>query len=299
MGPNFSMINKVQNSLDINSIVSAILLPLDHYIEFEEKAKKGRGHWGHAGRKGKRGGSRPSKGAISSSWNVSDEQYDRFFSGIPREEIDNAFSLAGSDGEMEVKMVGKDLSIHVLWKDRETGEKVGECDRTLREFSYPAMRGRPPEHHKIWIGDRLFLEPQFQDRGAATKMFDQQVALARRAGFTEMRTTAAGTIGRYAWAKKGYGYAVEPERKATMATKKFQKWAEHNGIGKPSKGWPTFKSVGDVATYRGDVKFTPRGSFKNKDVPKGLEMDLGKAFMLDMSDFGHGEWQALVELKSP
>jgi len=243
----------------------------------------GSGHHGHAGRPGKHGGSAPGKKGVSAEWNVSERDYVAFFGDVSKEQVEEAFVIPGLEAELAVSTSDPGrMDLWVTWY-RE-GVQVGKGERGL----YLTPEGKK----EVWEGQSLDFVPEFQNKGFVTSFYDKQVALAREIGYPRMEVYAVGTIGRYAWAKKGYEYV--DKGKAQWATQVFKTWLIEHDIDLPKESWPVFTSVHDVATfkYKG-LKFVPRehSGFSNRDVPLDMELDLGKAFMLDMGIMGHGPWE--------
>lgn len=135
-----------------------------------------------------------------------------------------------------------------------------------------------------------------QEQGFGRGLMGHILVKAQKLGYKKVTFLADITIGRYAWAKMGFQYMFSGD--AAKATKRFRRWCDYRGIPEPSNGWPEFKSPQDVATYAHPEGHGLRGvDIKNPDLSNVDKlMDLGKAFMLDMNEDGHGPWDVEMDL---
>lgn len=266
------------------------------------KGGPGSGNWGHAGRPGKRGGSAP-RSVAQQRWDIIDsfrgEVKLRAGSppdGLSEEDLIAMFSLDHLDPNFRTRIFTgyKDNNhLFIVVEDKSTGKRVLYSERTIDWKDDGSLRCR---------NSKLKIEKDYMDQGIASDLYERQIHTLREAGFEEISLHADMTIGRYAWAKKGFDY--DGIHYAKEATSQFQRWANNQGITQPVGGWPVFKTAHDVATYKMPGKRRSLGSFKimayfidNPDVPSDMMLDLGKAFMLDQGDFGHGSWDGVLKLQ--
>jgi len=98
------------------------------------------------------------------------------------------------------------------------------------------------------------------------------------------------SIGRYAWAKKGFQYFRPNEAEGYNAN--LRSWLGRLGIETPDL--PTFTTPQQFANFKlPGVKVSHR-DIRNDEVKSG-EYEVGKAFMLD--GIGHGDWSGVLWLK--
>lgn len=179
------------------------------------------------------------------------------------------------------------LRIHGDWFDS-TGLRIGEFDRRFTSDSKTA------EFESMsFVSDYL-------GKGLGTKAAHQWYQKLADKGYETVKLNADATIGRYAWAKEGAQYDDGGDGyMAEQMTKKFRRWLETREIpGLAYDDTPTFSNPQDVANYKHPSGYKVRGDrITNERVPANLEMDLGKAFMLDQDASGHGDWNAIINLK--
>jgi len=256
------------------------------------KGGPGSGHRGHSGRPGRKGGSLPGIGGarnIESIWEMhSEELYGKIFGDMSKEDVENMFLLPGTQTDFNVSFsdtaYGTKAVVHGSWQT-ENGEKVAIFQRTF----YVTKTGERIVHN-----DSLQFYSDFQNRGLATSLYDRQIGQLRKAGFDSIELDANISIGRYAWARKGFDYA-DPGRLDSVNLK-FRRWARERFARSPAGGWPTFRSASEVASYKLPGVSFPGSSIRNTDVPADMSLSVGKAFMLDMSGKGHGAWSARLKL---
>jgi len=164
----------------------------------------------------------------------------------------------------------------------EDGKFVGECTRIF-------ARGRD--------GEPLYVENsalQLTDTnvGIGSQLYYYQLRAYRRMGYPEVRLQADISIGRYAWARKGFDYAYSEN--AARKSWVMWSWADSKGIQLPGDGEPRFGSAKEIADY--DPGITLYGKdIRNDDVPPDMPLHVGKAFMLD--EDGHGSWEGVLKLR--
>jgi hypothetical protein len=167
------------------------------------------------------------------------------------------------------------MSVTANWMDAD-GRSLGN---TKRRFSLNA-------DGTLSVRNR-WLEIEQQNTGAGAILYGNQIRTLKDAGYSRIELGANSTIGRYAWARKGFDYvADDKERMTKRASRKFREWADERNV--LVGAWPEFKSAKEVADF--DIGTKLRGiDIDNPDVPDNATLHVGKAFMLDK--IGHGEWQ--------
>jgi len=201
-----------------------------------------------------------------------------------QERITRLFDI-GTDANATIAVSRFDNAVEVAgsWRDKTTGELIGECTRRLF-----------PGEKKAYL-DLLSFEPKYIGNGAGIKVARDWFDALGEAGYEKAELYAGLTIGRYAWAKEGAKYLDREQ--AARSTLLFREWTAERGI--VLDEYPTFTDVLDVATYRHPQGQTLTGKdIKNRDVPPDMVLPLGKAFMLDVSFNGHGGWNAVIDLKN-
>lgn len=280
------------------------------------KGSAGSGDWGHRGRPGKRGGSskgstlqlvagserRASKLGLKPKKDVDavkrpitnvnvdiDEDYfedtDELEEsiGMSVEDIQHMFHvpehiMPGSSTEVILSREGSEITASVVINDRYGSEvavmeRSFDSDRTAYNYSFEVFDG---------------------GKGLGSAMYVNQISVLRKAGYKSLGLNADLTIGRYAWAKQGFKYSASG--KASAVTDRFPTWAKSKGISEPSSGWPKFKTPRDVANFKIPGISLFGKDITNSDVDSNFLMSVGKAFMLDTSNSGHGEWGATLDL---
>lgn len=259
-----------------------------------QKGGKGRGyHAPHVGRPGHVGGSSPRGSTVASSWDVSDETLGEYLPGISKQGLEKALSIPGTGLKLNVREEGGNLLVDSVWSDPDGKKEVGIGVRHVT---------KTPDGKRHWhLTEQMFWQ-DFQNKGLAGDLFEREKALARKAGCADIELTADLSIGPYAWAKKGFEY--KDKRQAARMTRQFKAWVKAKGLKLTKEEFPTFKSAKEVAEFdlrvkwRGTVTsvFLERFDIRNPDVPAGMKLPLGKAFMLDMGEGGHGPWEGVLGL---
>jgi hypothetical protein len=279
------------------------------------KGGPGSGNWGHAGVPGRRGGSapgggrsfrpadfasrgsgavaeppkpekKPFKGAVnySASPNIRQEILDGMRSfGVTEDDVKDMCNWPGDeDVTATVKVSGDEdhLSLETYWEDK-NGERFGYMKRDFRRKD----NDKVDVHHS-----RLRIEGRYQDRDIADKLYKAQFEVYKKAGVDTVSIYADISIGKYAWARKGFQYesSSEPEEQ----TAKFKRWCEDKGVELDS--YPTFRTPQDVANFKAPGWKIYSSDIYNHAIKTG-DYDLGKAFMLDSN--GHGDWEGSIWLK--
>jgi len=298
--------------------------------EIGEKGGPGSGNWGHAGRPGMVGGS--AKRSVAMSIRTGRDWQERQQAAKKMAEAQKA-SVAGVEGECKraidefigdisygpgafdnlVEINDDDIKAmfglgHMDYRADIKVITVGEHGNVTRlEIDYYDADGSTVANvarelrrmgGEEWMAYNELLDvmPEYQDKGIATSLYNRQIYTLRNAGASEIQLYANISIGRYAWAKKGFDYK-EGSKKYTLrrVNSNFRKWADDKGIPEPSGGWPTFDSAHSVATYSHPTHTVKGSDIYNDDVADDYVMHLGKAFMLELHH-GHGPWNGVLKL---
>lgn len=163
------------------------------------------------------------------------------------------------------------------------GKRIAEC---TREF----VRD---EYGELSHVTNSLLQVSNTNAGIGSQLYYYQLRAYRRMGYPEVRLNADISVGRYAWARKGFDYEY-PEYSVSRKSWLMWSWAQNLGIALPGDGMPRFHSAKDIADY--DPGITLYGKdIINEDVPSDMPLHVGKAFMLDMN--GHGSWKGVLKLR--
>jgi len=210
---------------------------------------------------------------------------------LSKSEVENMFTLSGLTTSIRIGSVTNGFSVSCKWHAPD-GKYVGEADRAFYSIVRYGVKGES-------VADNIGLKfsGAFQDRGLAKSLYDRQIGQLRKAGFDSIRLEADTTIGRYAWAKKGFDYREKHKTALAGTGRKFVRWAAARNVKLPEGTQPNFKSAHDVATYKIPGISVFGSQIDNHDVPKTMEMSVGKAFMLDKHPQGHGSWAAVMYLQ--
>lgn len=180
-------------------------------------------------------------------------------------------------------------SVEAVWLDKD-GNMAGHMSTVIyRERVGEDSRGNPVYRRAAYM-ELMYMEASHQDRGVGDAVLRNHMEAFRRMGVEKVTLQADITIGRYAWAKRGFQYA-EPNA-AAQATARFKTWCQAKGI--RLKEYPTFRTPQDVATFSVPGKKIPARKINCPGIRPG-DYDLGKAFMLDAN--GHGPWDGVLYLK--
>lgn len=192
----------------------------------------------------------------------------------PDENVHAQVSLYADEGEFHV----------VAEYHNQHGEKIADMERLFQ---------RDMGREKVVDHELLTIDKKYQDRGLADKLYEQQFQVYQKLGVSRVEVFADISIGKYAWAKKGFQYAHDYD--ADDATRRFPSWCKDKGVSLES--YPKFKTPQDVINFKAPGVRVNRSSISNRDIKPG-DYDLGKAFMLDdYSNGGHGDWYGRFDLK--
>jgi hypothetical protein len=258
------------------------------------KGGEGSGNFGHAGRPGHQGGSAP---AATVSPMTDQTEHDAFpvevsgevdalaEFGLDRAALAKCMDIGLPSGCRAFikaqRTADGELSLLGQWVN-EDGRGIGLVERYLEA------------DHTTARLDELSFESMFIGRGFGKRAAEQWYHMLADAGYTTAKLEADMTIGRYAWAKEGAQY--EDTSMPRWATDEFRKWAGRHNIFLKSDEWPRFTNPQDVASYAHPYYSLSGLDIENEDVPYGMDLPLGKAFMLDKGRYGHGSWNAIIDL---
>lgn len=265
------------------------------------KGGEGSGNHRHKGRPGERGGSAPGDG----------KDYPRKIElKGGRVELEGDLNLLidyrlTPDDLAEILDLGIDgstASVYVKYSEKYDALKVmgtwaDSEGRTIGEFNRLLFANR--DEVKLNI---LSFEKGYMGKGLGTRAANQWFQKLADKGYETALMLADLEVGRYAWAKEGAQYddGDGGYTKARDVTRKFKQWADKHNISAFDDGdYPTFENPQDVANYKhpSGYKLSGKDIF-NPEVPVNMQMDLGKAFMLDQDPSGHGSWDAVINLKN-
>jgi hypothetical protein len=247
-----------------------------------EKGSSKSGNYGHAGRPGKLGGSavRGSTSFGSSPFEQAAqahafEQFQTMY-GFSQQDMERMFAYGSYDSKMTMQIDGTVATLEVNYFDPNTHKRIGNCIRTFN--TNPSGK---------WVmNDNLEFKSGYMNTGAARSLYKRELRMLQQAGYDHVSVHADISIGKYAWAKQGFDF--KSSSAAADASKQIVQWAQMHGI---TIKQPNFKTARDVATFKvPKVKLTG-ADILNGDVPNGMKLDLGKAFMLDNK--GLGDWNGI------
>lgn len=200
--------------------------------------------------------------------------------GLERDDLVEMFSLPGADTEIGVWGDGK---IVITWRDYD-GDLVGTA---LRELHF---------ENGICRNEELYLEDKFQDMGIASSLYSRQKAVLKERGYEKIVLLANVSIGRYAWAKKGFNYRYAKD--GIDNRDEIQAWMTNLGLVREAqehgKLFDTFTKPSDYANFNIPGAMITGRQINNYDVAGDYSMPIGKAFMLDWD--GHGSWWGEYDL---
>jgi len=210
--------------------------------------------------------------------------------GIDEGELRQMFELDGYGARLEV-YTGDELYsnprrhkpafiVRAEWYDTR-GKFVGRAERLIMDEG----------EHQICYNEEMKFEPEFQGRDLAHQLYERQIeVMAKDTEVDAIRMFADISIGRYAWAKRGFQYFRPDEAEGYNFN--LRRWLTRQGIEVPDL--PTFTTPQEFANFKvPGVKVSHR-DIRNDDVRSG-EYEVGKAFMLD--GIGHGDWSGVLWLK--
>jgi hypothetical protein len=253
------------------------------------------GHWGHAGRPGLVGGSAlgdSEEEAVAGRAKVN-IMGDPKKIGLKESDIKKAFSHIGETADVDISGNRSSFSIWCNWHGKgRDGELALYGDDDVVHYSL------------FTLGKNLM------NKGGAKETVSDLDKMFKRIGVGESHVYANISIGTYAWARMGFDFTDEDSRKA--AVRRLDNYVmEKAAQGNPLLGyeWETkiineLKSkIPDVKTAEDIAKFTIKGlnltkeqwGIENVDVPYGMKLHAGKAFMLDRYG-GLGHWNGVKYL---
>lgn len=261
------------------------------------------GYHGHAGVPGRRGGSAPAGTVrVLAAYDYSRQERTGQQSGPLRQQGSGSdaaialksFNLTPAELQKMVTLRGYNAEVTIS-KSSAHGEEYIEVKTNYftksgqtvgrQTFSLTKKDGEISAN-----ADYMKFTQEFQGKNLAESLMGRQVDMALRKKYSEVSTLADISIGKYAWAKKGFQY--KSSSAADQATRKFKEWCKNKAI--RLNEYPTFRNPQDVVNFKVPGVTLHSSRFWNSDAKPG-DYDLGKAFMLD--DDGHGNWHATMDLR--
>jgi len=289
------------------------------------KGGSGSGNFGHAGRPGQVGGSagisggssakpKPegsefhatagatasSVGDVATICNTPDNMSSLAKYNMTKEMLEQSLMISGiSDVSYGVDDYAAD-GLTVVASFYKDGEHIGDCGFTVSP-------------RKKIIFEHMVMNKGSQASGTGKEMVDNLESLARQTGAKSIELFADISVGPYAWAKLGFDYkdkdAIVTARddlkdyvlKAVEGTGVKMTAQQKRAVLKRIKELKTAKEVAefDIKELRMSARnWASKVGFENNHVPKKLMMHVGKAFMLDYTIDGHGDWDAVKRISS-
>lgn len=206
-------------------------------------------------------------------------------SGITPDQFDKIVNLPG----MKMKGLsvtpyelpeGSSIQIGVTWFDPKTDNRVGEMTRELRRNA----NGQVMSVHN----DLLSLEKGYQDFKFADHLYENQFQVWRELGVESVDLLADISIGKYAWAKRGFDFKHQYD--LDTANNSFHLFLEDMGINSAGLDLPEFKSAYDIAVFDIPGLTIDSSKLRNRDARPG-EYRLGAAYLLARQ--GLGSWEGI------
>lgn len=294
------------------------------------KGGAGSGYYGHAGRPGERGGSSP-RGVglpaiaaddplnrIFSDDVAADDPLNLMFADLPHPvkkepppppkpktfEYNSHVRITGDlDALKRYNFTLEDLGAIVdleglkarveIEEDVEFGLAISGRWMDDMKVAGTFIRQLDPDGKSARL-ELLTFQDEYLDNGLGTTVARAWFRTLARNGYEKAHLLADLTIGRYAWAKEGAQY--EDPRHINVINNRFKAWLTAKEIPGLEDWTPDFRSPMDVATYKHPSGHRLKGSdIANNDVPPDMNLDLGKAFMLDI-ERGHDSWDVMIDL---
>ena len=294
------------------------------------KGGAGSGYYGHAGRPGERGGSAPRGlglpdvaasdpiNRIFSDNVAADDPLNLMFADLPRPakkepppppkpktfDYNSRVRIAGDlDALKRYGFTPEDLGAIVDLEDLKARVEIEEDGDFGLAISGRWMDGMKvagtfirqldPDGKSARL-ELLSFTDEYLDKGLGTTAARAWFRALAKNGYEKAHLLADLTIGRYAWAKEGAQY--EDPRHINVVNNRFKSWLTAKEIPGLDDWTPDFRTPQDVASYKHPTGYRLKGSnIANNDVPQDMNLDLGKAFMLDV-ERGHDSWDAVIDL---
>ena len=322
---------------DLPNDKTSAILTNDNVAEVEMGSSKS-GNRGHAGRPGKVGGSGKGKQLSEGTVTVAADADDLLEFGVTETMLQDAYRLPGLHANTVVtREAGYDfedfekrnrLHVETIWHDSE-GQLAGKniVDLYGNRTSYLQWMSFDDVTFEDYPGERV--------PGRGRRVFQEQLAMLRKAGYTKAGLFCAVTVGRYAWAKEGVNYLKNSEGErytaANYTGQNFGGWLAKHGVPTP-KGWPEFPpkpisgdqedfvkwyddkaaygreistrflgmTAGDLARWKHPQGYTLTGKdiAPSRDYKKPWPDDLKMDIgkAFFLDDEGHGPWDGEIDL---
>lgn len=244
----------------------------------------GSGNFGHAGRVGKVGGSVPQNNIILSP-EIRKELNRVNGLNLNLRSVDILKLMAIKDIKskiISVEYTDMAITIKSMYLDVD-GTVIATCERKLSN-----------RNNVNWC-EFISLEvvPNKQGRGFANNVYKHQLMVLKHIGFNNIAVQASGSIGRYAWAKKGFEYQNKTDSAyLEQQHNNFKRFLKQH-IGYIPDNLPVFDSPNSYASYTIPGIKIDKDAIRNTAVLPG-KYDIGQAFMLDTR--GHGMWYGVLTL---
>jgi hypothetical protein len=213
-------------------------------------------------------------------------------------ELEEIFVDDGTGKIWNVEFHPGSQAMHVKFQLFPDKEALSAIDLSVGNMLFGSFSIRP--NNEIYFGG-LDVQPILQDRDIVTNMFFNAAVSFSRMGYTSILTECNSTIGKYAWAKKGFTFLTTIDGGDwDSVNDKLAKWIEKQpsiDVDNDFRFIPRFDSIQDLANWDHGISLSGR-DIDNDDVPGGMRLPLGKAFMLDdpWGGGGLGAWDGKLDL---
>lgn len=213
--------------------------------------------------------------------------------GISPDQLDRITSLPGMEtsriivsGYNGSSMVG----IKTKWFDPneidgDSGNRlVGSMERSLRRDRNGSI---------VTVeNDLLEISQPYQGMKLADHLYSNQFSVWRELGVRDVEVYADISIGKYAWAKRGFDFKQQSD--LTRANRLFYLFLEDMGIDPSGLVIPDFRSALDIANFDIPGLTISSSKLNNREVKPG-EYRLGAAYFLART--GIGSWEGVFHLR--
>jgi len=240
---------------------------------------KGSGNFGHAGRKGKLGGSGKGNSFSDFSTNLALEEHKSRLKkmGFSIQEVKTFLSMQEIDPRIKEKRIivpeyNDDMDGKALITIQAEYDFEGEHFSCTRTFSND-------KGNKICHNDSLELPETLQGQKIGSKLYAKQIKMLRSKGFSEIQLIANSSVGKYAWAKKGFDFQ-NPHHKEYF-NDEFTGYCQMQGVTRKDFGgkWPHNWSAEKIASFAIERK--------------GKKIPIGKEYFFELVD----SWPGVLKLQ--
>ena len=197
---------------------------------------------------------------------------------LSKEEIIGMMNMEGTYPNLRTNIITNSSTIRTITSDGDTAVMAASVEMF-------------PEKSTLEVS-LVSIENSYTGKGLGEDFTARVIRTAKEKGLDAITLEANITIGRYAWAKKGFDYS-DPGEPDKTTIPNFKNWCKRRGITLPEN--LNIRSANDMANFRIPGVKIKGSHIKNEAVPADLEMDIGRAFMLDRN--GHGSWHGILRLK--